>query len=56
MKILATKKEMGSLVRSCAREGLCSSCVLGNFCCEDGADFAVEDFIEIVEDSDEEQK
>ena len=50
MKILATKKEMAVMVRTCAKEGSCASCVMGNFCCEDGADFAVEDFIEIVEE------
>jgi len=49
MKILATKKEMAVMVRTCAKEGSCASCVLGNFCCEDDADFAVEDFIEIAE-------
>ena len=54
MKILATKKEMVAMVRFCATEGLCASCVLGDFCCKDGVDFAVEDFIEIVEASDEE--
>ena len=56
MKIFATKKEMAIMVRTCAKEGSCASCVLGEFCCEDGADFAVEDFVEVVEESDEKTK
>ena len=53
MKILATKKEMAKMIRNCANDGICNTCVLGEFCCAEDADKAVEDFVEIVEDTDE---
>lgn len=51
MKILATKNEMAHLVRECAMNSMCSSCVFGRFCGSSYSEGEIEDFIEIVEDS-----